>query len=179
MPGTDCFIGSSGRLGVSSGKRLVAAQVFARREASQRGTCRSRWCLGSRPGTSVRLVKRLVDAPAGRCVLHTWGGNGWQFTEVTVFGADGYSVREDMCGGTDPEPLGSFISRLTGLAGPEADVIAAETTSRWRDSGEEAEQGRQGRRLLMLVKGTIVGGASAAAAVAVGVHMAERRRRAS
>ena len=125
------------------------------------------------------LVQLLFDAPAGRCVLHTWGGNGWQFYELTIFGADGYSVRQDTGGGTDAEPLASFISRLTGLGDPEADVIAADTTARWRDSGEEAEQARQGRRLLWLVKGSLVGGASAVAAVAVGVLVAGRRLRAS
>jgi hypothetical protein len=125
------------------------------------------------------LVKVLFDAPAGRCVLHTWGGNGWQFYEVTVFGADGYSVREDVGGGTHAEPFASFISRLTGLAAPEADVIAADTTARWRDSGEEAEQARQGRRLLWWVKGTLVAGASAVGAVVAGVLVAERRHRAS
>lgn len=124
-------------------------------------------------------MKRLFDAPAGRCVLHTWGGDGWQFTEITIFGAEGYSVREDVGGGMDAEPLASFISRLTGLAAPEADVIAADTTARWRDSGEEAEQTRQGRRLLLLVKGTLLGGASAVAAVAAGVLVAGRRRQVS
>ncbi len=122
-------------------------------------------------------MKSLFDAPAGRCVLHTWGGNGWQFTEVTVFDADGYSVREDMCGGMDPEPLGSFISRLTGLAAPEADVIAAESTARWHESGEEAEQNRQTRRVLRRLKGALLVGASAVAAVAGVAVVAERRRR--
>ena len=124
-------------------------------------------------------MKRLFDAPVGRCVLHTWGGNGWQFTEIAIFGADGYSVREDVGGGMDAEPLASFISRLTGLAGPEADAIAADATARWRDSGEEADQARQGRRLLLLFKGTLLGGASAVAAVAAGALVAGRRRRAS
>ena len=132
---------------------------------------------GREPGASVRLVKRLFDAPAGRCVLHTGGGNGWQFTEVTVFDADGYSMREDMCGGVDPEPLGLFISRLTGLAPPAADVIAAETTARWHDSGEEAEQTRQSRRLLWWVRSALLVGASAVAAVTGGVLVTERRRR--
>lgn len=36
VPATYRFIGSAERLGVSSGKRLVAARVFARREAAQR-----------------------------------------------------------------------------------------------------------------------------------------------
>jgi hypothetical protein len=123
-------------------------------------------------------VQRFIDAPAGRCVLHTWGGNGWQFTEVTVFGADGYSVRQDMHGGMDREPLGSFISRLTGLAAPEAEVVAAETTARWRDSGEEGEQTRQSQRLLWWVKGALLGGAAAVATVAGGAFVAGRRRRA-
>jgi len=125
-------------------------------------------------------MKRLFDAPAGRCVLHTWGGNGWQFTEVSVFDADGYSVREDMCGGMDPEPLGSFISRLTGLAAPEADVIAAESVARWHEGGEQAEQTRQSRRLLRRLKSTLFVGAAAVAAgaaVAGGALVAGRRRR--
>lgn len=101
---------------------------------------------------------------------------GWQFSEVMVFGDDGYRVREDMCGGKDPEPLGAFVSRLTGLAGPDADAIAAESTARWRKSGEESEQTRQGRRLLRSLQGTLVVGASAVV-VAVGALVAERWRR--
>lgn len=121
-------------------------------------------------------MKKLFDAPAGRCVLHTWGGNGWQFTEVTVFGADGYAVHEDVCGGVDPEPLGLFISRMTGLAALEADVLATETTARWRDSGEEAEQTQQARKLLRQFSSTLLGGASVAAGVAAGARLAKRRR---
>lgn len=111
-------------------------------------------------------------------MLHTWGGDGWQFIEVTVFGADGFTVREDMGGGARTEPYASLIHRLTGLDLPEAEVIAAEATARWRNSGEEAEQGRQGRMLLRLFKGTFVGGVFAAAAVAGGAFLAGRRRHA-
>jgi predicted esterase len=84
-------------------------------------------------------VKRLFDSPSGRCVLHTWGGNGWQFNELTVFGHDTYAVLDDMCGGVGAEPLNLFIARLTGLSAAEAEDIATEMTARWRDSGEEAE----------------------------------------
>ena len=123
-------------------------------------------------------MKRLFDAPAGRCMLHTWGGEGWQFIEVTVFRADGFSVREEMGGGARTEPYASLIHRLTGLELSEAEVLVAETTARWRDSGEEAEQGRQGRSLLRLFKGSLVSGVSIAAAVAGGAFVAGRRRHA-
>lgn len=36
VPATHCFVASSERLGVSSSKRLVAARVFARRDAAER-----------------------------------------------------------------------------------------------------------------------------------------------
>lgn len=123
------------------------------------------------------LVKRLFDSPSGRCVLHVWGGNGWQFNELTVFGPDGYAVLEDMCGGVDAEPLDHFISRLTGLSTAESDNIATEVTARWRDSGEEAEQSEYSRKLLRQVSSTLLGGASAVAAVAGGVGVAKRLRR--
>jgi hypothetical protein len=122
-------------------------------------------------------VKKLFDTPSGRCVLHTWGGNGWQFTELTAFGPDGYAVLEDMCGGIGAEPLDLFITRLTGLSTAEANNIATEITARWRDSGEEAEQSEYSRNLRRQVRSKLLRGASTIAAVAGGVRVAKPLRR--
>ncbi len=91
-------------------------------------------------------VKQLVTTPDGMAQLDIAGSGRHAFVNVTVFGDDGWAVREEMWWSGHDEPLGAFVSRLTGLTTDEAQRAASDFLSTWEHGGGQQEGAPLARR---------------------------------
>lgn len=101
-------------------------------------------------------MKRLVTTPLGTAALDIAGSGRHDFVELTVFGDNGWAVREEMWWSHHEEGLGAFISRLTGLTGNEAERVASDYMGTWDESGGRQEGARLTRRLSLGVVGVLL-----------------------
>lgn len=102
-------------------------------------------------------MKRIVTTPEGSAELEIAGSSRRHaFVELTVFGDDGWAVREEMWWSNDDEPLGAFVGRLTGLTSDEAERVASDFMSTWDQDGGPQEGARLTRRLSLGVVGALL-----------------------
>lgn len=101
-------------------------------------------------------MKRIVTTPEGMAELDIAGSGRHAFVELTVFGDDGWAVREEMWSSHHDEALGALVSRLTGLTSNEAERMASDFMSTWDEGGGRQEGARLTRRLSLGVVGALL-----------------------
>jgi hypothetical protein len=89
--------------------------------------------------------------------LDAAAAGSYAFVNVTVFGDDGWAVREEMWSSHLDEPLDAFLSGLTNLSTGEAQRVAGDFLSTWEHGGEREEGARLARRLSLVVVSALVG----------------------
>lgn len=94
-------------------------------------------------------MKRIVTSPQGTFELDVAGSDRHAFVTLTVFGDDGWVVREEMWSSHHEEPLGVFVKQLTGLTDAEAERVASDFMSKWDERGGRQGDARLARRLTL------------------------------
>ncbi len=98
-----------------------------------------------------------MTTPDGMAELEVAGSGRQAFVNLTVFGDDGWVVREEMWSSHLDEPLGAFVSRLTNLTTDEAQRMASAVMSTWEHGGGRLEGARLARRLSLGVVCALLG----------------------
>jgi len=114
------------------------------------------------PGTTGseryhQSVKRLVTTPDGMSELDAAAAGRHAFVNVTVFGDDGWAVREAMWSSHLGEPLDAFLSGLTDLTAGEAQRVAGEFLNTWEHGRGREKDARLARRFGLVVVSALVG----------------------
>jgi hypothetical protein len=101
-------------------------------------------------------MKRMVPTPLGMAELDVAGSERHAFVTVTLFGEDGWARHEEMWGSHKDEGLANVLARLTGMPSPEADVVAEDFLSAWRQRGGPEEGATVTRRFGIGVIGVLL-----------------------
>ncbi len=98
------------------------------------------------------------------------GSGRHSFVSLTVFGDDGWAVREEMWSSHLDEPLAAFVSRVTDVTTDEAQRAASDFMGAWEQGCGQEQGARLARRFSLGVLCALLGAGVLGAMGTVGLR---------